>query len=173
MYIYLSTRCGGRREREVKSVVICGRGREGSQACPKERKLCGPQFRSFSSSYPILSLSLSTSFVRVRTSHWFQAECVLRRDRSPFARAWVCKCACAYNVRVARPWKRHTPLPLLGHLPSPSQPPRGMRGRLVWEIECVQWVCFPTIRRRTCGRKFFKFFGKRRLKGFDDWSLLM
>lgn len=96
MYVCLSTRCAGVGETEVKSVVICGRGRGGSQACPKERKLCGPQFRSFSSSYPILSFSLHL----LRKSSYepliFKSS-VLRR---PFARAWVCTCAYAYNVHA-------------------------------------------------------------------------
>lgn len=75
-----------------------------------------------SSSYPILSFSLhllhKSSYEPLIPSRVY----ILRLRRPPFARAWVCTCAYAYNVRVARPWKRHTPLPLLGHLPSPSSP---------------------------------------------------
>lgn len=109
-------------EGEEKSVVICGRGRGRSQACPKERKLRGPQFRSFSSSYPILSLSLH--LLRKYSYEPLVPSRVYHDDRhSPergcvrVAYARVC-----VHARVTRPWKRHTPLPLLGHLPSPSSP---------------------------------------------------
>lgn len=131
-----------RAEGEEKSVVICGRGRGGSQACPKERKLRGPQFRSFSSSYPILSFSLSLSmsfFLHL------QRKCSYERlisnrvyyDDRLVARSPGRGCACACARACCTPAERHTPLPLLGHLPSPFQS-CGTRGRLVREIEHVQ-----------------------------------
>lgn len=122
-------------EGEEKSVVICGRGRGGSQACPKERKLRGPQFRSFSSSYPILSLS--TSFVSARTSHWFRTECTTSHDdrRSPGR-----GCVHVAYARVSRPRAGCTPVEAT-HSATSLRPltfslqPRGTRGRIVRKIE--------------------------------------
>lgn len=127
-----------RAEGEENSVVICGRGRGGSQACPKERKLRGPQFRSFSSSYPILFLSRSLflglhlqrkcSYERLISSRvYYDGRLVARSPGRGCVRVRT-----RMHARVARPQKRHTPLPLLGHLPSPSQS-CGTRGRFVRE----------------------------------------
>lgn len=156
MYVCLSTRCGGRR----------GGGEVGRNLWERTRRQPGMSEgkEALRTSVPLvlvfLSDSLFLSLHLLRKSSYepliFKSS-VLRR---PFARAWVCTCAYAYNrARVARPWKRHTPLPLLGHLPSPSSP-RGTRGRLVWEIERVHWVC-PTIRNRA-SKEIFSDFSERR-----------
>lgn len=78
----------------------------------------------FLSLFLCLHLQRKCSYERLISSR------VLRRLlRRPFARAWVCVC-----TRMLQ--KRHTPLPFLGHLPSPSQS-CGTRGRFVPEIERI------------------------------------
>lgn len=70
----------------------------------------------------LLSLSHSFSVHRRKCSYESLIPSVYGDRLAPFARAWVCVYTCTRvrTTRVAHPWKRHTPLPLLGHLPSPS-----------------------------------------------------
>jgi len=92
-------------EGEEKSVVICGRGRRGSQACPKERKLRGPQFRSFSSSYPILSFSLSLSFSTSNVSWLIRPTDFESSVRLPVRQGmgvYVCVCMCTRVLHARR-----------------------------------------------------------------------
>lgn len=130
-------RRGACRGRGENSVVICGRGRGGSQACPKERKLRGPQFRSFSSSYPILSfslsLSVSTSDVSARTSDWFQVECTTAGPpaSSPVRQGvGVCVCVYAYARACCTPVEAThsatSPRPLTFSLP------------ILWDVRTIR-----------------------------------
>jgi len=102
-------------EGEEKSVVICGRGRRGSQACPKERKLRGPQFRSFSSSYPILSFSLSLSFSTSNVSWLIRPTDFESSVRLPVRQGmgtYACACARACCTLVEATHFATSPRPL-------------------------------------------------------------
>lgn len=157
---YVCRRDAGIGEAEVKSVVICGRGRGGSQACPKERKLCGPQFRSFSSSYPILSFSLH--LLRKSSYEPLIPNRVYYDDRRSLGRGCVCVRVRCTPVEATHSATSLRPLTF-------SLQPRGMRG-LVWEIECVQWVC-PAIRSRA-SKEIFQIFRKEDLKD-PRWSTII